>query len=231
MEMNDRTPFEQALMDVMLEEFADVPEEEQIQCAASESFYKNCGKLIRRSSRHPVSRARVALKRGILIAAIVVALATTAMAFPDVKDAVIRLFVRDYGNRYAFCFDPEEAATAPKTIETVYQVTWIPEGYALVSVDSSMSGVSSYWYNETNDGYIMFDQSVIGGIEFAPNAGGSEAEERNVSGYQVFCIRDDATKYYWTDNAYFYSLYCGKGISEAQMQRIFDSVRAETAGE
>lgn len=231
MEMNDRTPFEQALMDVMLEEFADVPEEEQIQCAASDSFYKNCGKLLRRSSRHPVGRARVALKRGILIAAIVVALATTAMAFPDVKDAVIRLFVRDHGNRYEFCFDPEEAATAPKTIETVYRVTYIPEGYTLVTEDSSMSGVSSYWYNETNDGYIMFDQSVIGGIEFAPNAGGSKAEELNLDGYQVFCIRDDATKYYWTDNAYFYSLYCGKGITEEQMRQVFAGIRAEAADE
>lgn len=228
MEMNNQTPLEQALMEVMLEEFQDIPAEEEIQICVSEAFQKNYGRLRKRSGQHPVGRVRKTVKRGLLIAVIVTALATTALAFSDVRETVIRFFVHNHGNRYDFSFDPEQAATAPKSIEQVYEITYIPAGYELVSESIGLTGVSYYWYDKEHGDYIMFDQTVISGAGYVPDSDGSEPEERNISGYQVFCIRDEANKYYWTDNSYFYSLYCGNGITEDQMQKIFDSIRENT---
>lgn len=224
MTMNKSALLEQALKEVTLEEFSDIPSENEICLIPSEKFQKNCKRLIQQSQKGIVHRMRSSVRRAILIAALIAVLAVSAVAIPDVREAFVRFFVRNESAHYVFYFDPEQAATAPNVIEKTYCPTYIPAGYTMTSSDVGLTGNCYFWFDESYENYIMFDQTVIGGVDRAPYAEDSNAEIRNLNGYQVFCVYDEATVYYWTDNKYFYSLYCGPAISEEEMQRIFLSI-------
>ena len=121
-------PFEQALLDITLEAFADIPSEEEIDLELSDSFLSNSEKLIEKNRRGGFSRASKTIRRIILVAALIAALATTAMAVPAIREALIKFFAQSAETHYEFYFDPEQAATAPDNIEKVYKPTYIPEG-------------------------------------------------------------------------------------------------------
>ncbi len=226
----ERTPFEQALLDVILEEFATIPSEKEIEITISLRFQKMCEQLLRRARHGVVSRVGIAFRRAIIIAAIIAALITTAMAVPVIREAIIQFFFRNEGTHYEFSFDPEQAATAPDVAEKIYRATYIPKGYTEISRDVSFAGAFYMWSDEIGENLIMFNQYIIPeGTNSGPNAEGTATEILNLNGYEVFCVHDEGTMYYWTNNEYFFELYCGAKVSEEVMQQIFLNIEVNEA--
>lgn len=224
----ERTPFEQALLDVILEEFSDIPYEQEIELTASLKFQKTCEQLLKRARNGTVSRVGIAFRRAIIIAAIIAALITTAMAVPVIREAIIQFFFRNEGTHYEFSFDPEQAATAPNVTKKAYYATYIPDGYVEVFTEVVLGGVSYIWSDESGEDYIMFNQYIIPeNSNSGPNAEGVATEILNLNGYQVFCVRDEGTIYYWTNNEYFFELACGTNVSEEEMQKIFSNIQVD----
>lgn len=224
----ERTPFEQALLDVILEEFSTIPSEKEIEITISLRFQKMCEQLLRRARHGVVSRVGIAFRRAIIIAAIIAALITTAMAVPVIREAIIQFFFRNEGTHYEFSFDPEQAATAPDVAEKIYCATYIPKGYTQITADISFAGAYYLWLDEGSEGYIMFNQYIIPeDNNSGPNAEGTATEVLNLNGYQVFCVYDEGSIYYWTNNEYFFELACGPGISEEEMQKIFFNIQVD----
>lgn len=228
MTRTERTPFEQALLDVILEEFSDIPPENEIKFACSFRFQKACGQLLRRARYGSVSRVSIAFRRAIIIAAIIIALITTAMAVPAIRETIIQFVVRDGGTHYEFSFDPEQVATAPDIAEKIFCATYIPEGYTQVAADISFSGAYYLWLDKSGESYIMFNQYIIPeDTNSGPNAEGTATEILDINGYQVFCVYDEGTLYYWTNNEYFFELACGPGFPEEEMQKILFSIQVD----
>ncbi len=224
----ERTPFEQALLDVILEEFSTIPSEKEIEITISLGFQKTCEQLLKRARHGVVSRVGIAFRRAIIIAAIIAALITTAMAVPVIREAIIQFFFRNEGTHYEFSFDPEQAATAPDVAEKIYCATYIPKGYTQITADISFAGAGYIWLDESGEGYIMFNQYIIPeDNNSGPNAEGTATEILNINGYQVFCVYDEGSMYYWTDNEYFFSLFGGPDISQEEMQKIFSSIQID----
>lgn len=220
-------PFEQALLDAALEEFADIPSEEEISLTFSEEFEEAGAELVEKARRGKVPSVSRTLRRVLLVAAIVAALATTVMATPSFRDAVIRFFSSNAGTHYEFSFDPEQAATAPEYIEKVYKPTYIPEGFSEDFAYVDIGYVCYIWLSESGES-ISFDQMTIPNDSEgpAPDAEQSTVETLNLNGYEVFCVsrEGEGTIYYWTDNAYFYQLYYGVSISREEGNKIFYSI-------
>lgn len=225
MKTNNQTPLENALAEIMLEEFADVPREEDIKIEVSHQFHKRMKGLGGTNAVTTVRGARSALKRVILVAAIVAILATTVFAIREVRETFIHFLINDDGSHYTFSFDPQQAATAPRTIEKVYHASFLPEGYTLTTSSVQPSVVVYYWQDESRENYIMFQQSIIGDVDKVPYSDDTNAVVLNINGYQVFRIRNEATIYCWTDNEYFFSLYFGPGVNEAHKQDIFEGIK------
>ncbi len=224
----ERTPFEQALLDVILEEFATIPSENEIDITVSLNFQKTCEQLLKRARHGVVSRVGIAFRRAIIIAAIIAALITTAMAVPAIREATIQFFFRNEGTHYEFSFDPEQAATAPDVAEKIYRATYIPKGYTQITADISFAGAGYIWLDESGEGYIMFNQYIIPeDNNSGPNAEGTATEILNLNGYEVFCVHDEGTMYYWTNNEYFFELYCDAKVSEEVMQQIFLNIEVD----
>jgi len=225
MKTNNQTPLEKALAEVMLEEFADIPREDEIALTASPQFHKRMKQAGRINAVTTVRDARATLKRAVLIAVIAAILATTVFAFHEVGESFIQFLIKDDGSHYTFSFDPQQAATAPRSIETVYHASFIPKGYTLTTSSVQPSVVFYYWKDEAQENYIMFQQSIIGDVDKVPYSDDANAVILNINGYQVFRVRNDATIYCWTDNAYFYTLYFGPGVNEAHKQDIFEGIK------
>lgn len=219
------TPFEQALLDACLEEFADIPAEEEIALEPSESFSEKSAALIAQARRGRLRTLSKTARRILLVAAILAALITTAMAIPAVREGIIRFFTQNAGTHYEFSFDPEQAATAPEYIEKVYKPTYIPEGFREDTVFIDSSYVCYFWFSESGES-ITFDQMPIPNDTEgpAPDAEDVTVEILNLSGYQVFVVHAEIVMYHWTDNEYFYLLTVPTTLSTEDQHNIFYSI-------
>lgn len=228
------TPFEQALLDVTLEEFSDIPnKEDEIDVTFSPAFVAKSEKLIRDTQRKSWQYVNTGMKRIALIAIFAALLATTALAFPAIREAIIRFFIHDEETHYEFSFDPEQAATAPDCIETVYVPTYIPDGYCEDSKVIATPAVCIIWYNSETDSWIDYEQlkmpdNLDSTDWYGINAENVTKERLYLNGYDILKIYDkDATTFIWTDNSYFYNLTCSNAVSQEEMQQIFCSIEVD----
>ena len=111
------------------------------------------------------------------------------MAFPSIREAIIKFFLHDEGTHYEFSFDPEQAANAPNCIETAYVPSYIPDGYSKSFETINIATVAIGWCNSDNwEIYYNqapmpddFKNSTRGGI----NAEGATTQSIGINGYEV----------------------------------------------
>lgn len=160
----------------------------------------------------------------LLIAAIIAALLTgTVLAVPALREGLIRMFVHDNGSMYYFSVDRNMIENAPTEIETAYSLTYISDGYKLAHM-VACEGYVSLNYMDENDGWISFTQELVtqdprnklGGMADSER---SKLEHVALNGYKVIQIihEEGEVEFLWTDNEYFFSLFCDKGgLDEAK---------------
>ena len=221
--------FQTALVDAVLEDFADVPEEQQIDLALSSVFESRCVELIDRSHRPLMLHTSKRIRRIILVAAIVSALIGSALAIPAVREAFIDFFFIEDSDVYGITFDADEAAFAPREILEVYGPTYVPEGYELAIEDVSAAGVA-YWYANSEDQWICFTQYII--MEnaseddwFGVNAGETAGSSMLLGDYLVEEIRSRSVYFwFWTDNRYLYSLEISNEVPKTVAEEVFHGI-------
>ena len=202
-----------AILECMCERYNDIPAEAEIDYTFSKKFERWAKKLMdgmqeRNDERILRFRAK-ALKTIALIAALVALLATTAMAVPAIREAIMDFFFHDRGESYGVTFDPEAAATAPEAIETVMVPTAIPDGFEIMVDDKSSAAVMVWWAN-SNDEWICYNQELVPRDVDNNNWFGVDTERSThttctIQGYKVEKVQNDEIyTVFWTDNSYFY---------------------------
>ena len=224
----------EALLELTLEEFRDIPPEDEIDMEFSEGFEERLRKRLREELDPPYTgrcRCSRPLRRLVVALLILAALTVTAVATPAIREGLIGFFTQNKGTHYQFSFDPEQAATAPRTIETEYCPTYIPEGYVEDTCIVMDVIVVRTWKNENGD-LLLFQQEVIiqegqaDGWNGGPYVDSEDVEASliNINGYSVFRVVDEGFMYYWTDNSYFYSLVFSSDIPESEGIKVFCSL-------
>lgn len=233
-----KTPFEQALLDAILEEYSDIPsDEEVIDLELSADFVRRSELLIHKTQRKTWYYINTGLKRVLLVALIAALLATTVFAIPAVREKLLKFFAQNEGGYYSYTFDPEQAANVPHCIETAYYPTYVPDGYVLQFNVTSVAGVGVAWENP-DELVIFYTQDFIpedpqyyhesGGI----NADGNTLTSIVLNGYEVIRGEDDEAIYYvWTNHEYLFTLICDKGLAEEEIVKIFESVQIDPNAE
>lgn len=227
----NRTPFQNALLDAALEEFADIPPEDEIQLEFSPAFSAWAERLVDKSKGKTQHRGHMGIKRAVLIAAILAALTITAMAIEPIRQKIIQFITRDDGLSYTFEFDPEIVAQAPGTIETAYAPTYVPEGYCVSGENYTIAGVSKWYRNGTGD-RLLYDQFPI--PDDMQDVNGfhvdSEYSQKTVvviGNYQLMQFNfEDQVILMWMDHQYYYNLEYDKNdiITEEEILKILDGI-------
>ena len=242
--MRKPSTFEQALLDVSLEEFADIPPEDQLDVQFSAEFERKMAALIRNEQKRSWHLVNTRAKRILLIALLtILLLATTIAAVPALREGLIKFFTHDDGIAYTFTFDETDVARAPKEIEEIHAPSYIPEGYSLVDSLASPTASIMTYVNEAGE-IISFTQNVIWSqpVEH-PELGdvtmimgldseNSIAEYIVLDGYEVMEVLDiqgEGIVYLWTDHEYIYRLgfvpvEAGKLLDRTEAERILASV-------
>lgn len=124
------TAFEQAVVDSILAEYKDLPDEDELNENASFDFQHWSIKLIKKTRNPYWYYVNTTVKKVILIAIIFSMLTVTAMAVPSIREAIIDFFFHNHGERYGITFDPIEAEKAPDEIEVAYSPVHLPDAYS-----------------------------------------------------------------------------------------------------
>ena len=247
--MNENTlsPFKRALLEAQLEQWRDLPAEKDIDLQPSKEFDEKSRKLIEDAKRGNVGKMSTALRRIILVAAIIASLAGTALAIPAVREGIIhswessipvpkdpiRFFVSNAGTHFDFQFDQKQAASAPDKIEKVYKPTYIPKKF--VQTQKLIGyGVVCYIWESGSKEYITFDQIPIpNNCEgFSPTSENVETAYLDWKGFQIFCVYDDSVRmYFWTDDEYFYGLCFHTDMSIEEQYKVFLSITVDKNAE
>lgn len=228
--------FQQALLDVTLESYSDIPAEEDIDVSFSPTYLATMRKLSRRNSYRTWAVR-------ILAAAACIAL-IAAFSIPALLERISRP-----GSEvtYALTLSAEEIAAAPQEIETPITPSYTAEGYQRANAgdETGRYGISLSFVGPAGEKY-MFSQSVLG--DYAVEADDSDGtislirmvEDRKhqvleIGAYEVLAVypeEEDATGpvwYYWTDHAYIYRIYAenGEQFSQVELAKIITSIKPE----
>ena len=234
MQSRKLSDLQQAFLDAKLEQFSDIPENDSaIDFEFSPAFQAKAQELLRKSNKNYFSTGKTVLRRIALVAIIAAMLALTACAIPAVREAIIDFFFRDAGDHYAFTYDPEQAATAPDSLETVYTPTYVADGFELVVEDISAVGATLMWRN-SNEVWINYVQSIMpddptlgdgGGF----NSEGAETEWIALNGCNVLRIVDDEWIHFvWTSSEYRFSISTDDKSMEEVVKKVFDSIQIDS---
>lgn len=227
--MKQLSEFQKALLDAALEDYADIPAEEEIDLTISPEFDSRARKLISQTDSRLWRATNTTLKRVILIAAVIALLSATAIAVPPIREAILDYFITDHDTDYGITFDPDEAADAPREMQTAYAPTWIPEGFEPAIEDVSVAG-GAFWYVNAEDSWICFTQYILPADAsddwFSINAEQTSHYSRLVGEYRVEIIESRSVYFWvWTDNEYLYSLECSYGVPEETTEQVFHSIQ------
>lgn len=224
------TAFEQAVVDSILAEYRELPDEDVLNENASFGFQHWSIKLIKKTRNPCWYYVNTTVKKAILIAIILSMLTMTAMAVPSIREAIIDFFFHNHGERYGITFDPLEAATAPDEIETAFFPVLLPEGYNVIAKNNTIAAVYGIWAND-KDQKIYYSQYPLLDDATSDTWIGIDAEDvtrstRVIGVYLVeFVWYDESYGLFWTDNAYIYSLELPNSISQEVMIDIFSSIQ------
>lgn len=225
------SPYEAVLREQAMQGFADVPPENEIEHTFSEEFESAMQKLIK-TGKKPVLRMGSMAKRLLIAAIIVSLLAGCTMAAPG----IIKFFVHNTGERYYFTVNEKARENAPLEIETVYAISKVPEGFEMYD-EAICEGFASYAYrNEKTDKWISFDQEIVTGhpenhLGGEPDSEFSTMSKVTIDGYEVVQIihEEGAIQFTWTNEEYFFDLYCDNCFTLDQALDIFHSIQPDAA--
>lgn len=224
------TVFEQAVIDSILVEYQDVPEETELEIDFSTRFQIWSHRLMHKTRNPYWYYVNTTAKKIILVAVILSMLTMTALAVPAIREAIIDFFFHNHGERYGITFNPEEASTAPNEIEIRYFPINVPQKYT--PIDEGFTAFCTYglWVNESGE-RIYYSQDIVHEDATADTWIGIDAEDvtrttQIIGEYLVEIVwYDESYCLYWTDNAYIYSLELPNSISEEIMIEIFSSIQ------
>lgn len=189
----------------------------------STRYKKRMDRLIRRQKQPCWKYVNTVGKR---VAVFVLAITLTfalSMSVAAVREPVVEFFVNVYEKFVEFFYDEDDIAKAPDTIETVYTLGYVPEGYELEKVIVEECATKMVWKNST-DNRITFSQKLLSLNDLLDN---------EFSNYETFVFNDMKIAYIrknniivcvWNSYNYSYALSVPEEISIEECILLIESV-------
>ena len=120
-------------------------------------------------------------------------------------------------------FQQEDIDKAPDTIETVYTLGYVPEGYELVEQKIKKTYVKTTWSNINNQNIVLVQERLSTNRNFDNENSEydiSYIEDRQIVIYQ----KNTQTNYIWNDDNYIYSLTTATTINKEEGLLLLSSL-------
>lgn len=147
-----------------------------------------------------------------------------SMTVKAVREPVVEFFANIYEKFVEIIFGEDDIAKAPDTIETVYTLGFIPNGYEMdrFFIDRDMTNMT--WINKNGDSLVL-SQGILDG---------SFIMDREESSYHIIERNNKKIAYsekygrkcfLWNSEEYEFSLTMSSNISEEEALALIDSLK------
>ena len=156
----------------------------------------------------------------ILVAAAVLLLAGCAIIYRDqIRDFITN--IKEFFVEIKF----DEGENNSQTIDEIYELTYVPEGYTLTQQDITRMGVQ-YVYKTTENYKIKFIQQSLDASNFYVDIEHSDNVIIEIGEYTVYSRQTNGTYYYlWNDGKYALKLNSKEELSHETLEAIINGIK------
>ena len=186
-------------------------------------YERYMNRLIKRS-KNPFQRYFNTTGRRIAgIVAAVLIVFSCSMTVKAVREPIVEFFTNIYEEFIEIFFSEDDIANAPDTIETVYTLGVIPEGYIVDQFYVYDHVTYMTWKNEHGDRLVLSQDILDGSLML-------DTEESNYDiiewgGHRIaFAEKYGAKYFYWNSDQYAFSLTVSSNIPKDEVFALIDSL-------
>ena len=166
----------------------------------------------------------IKVKRRILISILAAVLAILTSCTIYVHREKIAAFVEEFYHNYIDVSYGEIDDGAPKEIQTVYQPSYIPEGYELAESHSNSARVRMKWVNQDGE-KIVFVQALLTGDLLSWDSEKGAPQELILNEKTVYYSKyENKDIYIWNDGRYTYKLTLTEDFPSEEIENIMTLV-------
>ena len=179
--------------------------------------------LIRRSKNPTPLHFRTAWGRAACVAAAVLIAFTCSMTVSAVRTPIVNFLTNAYDQFTEILFDDADIEKAPSTIETVYTLGYVPEGYAKEQFYVYALSTNMTWKNENGDRIILLQGTLEGSLMLDPEESDYAIFEEN--GKRIIYIQKIGIKsFYWNSEKYEFQLVVPENMPQEEVFLLIDSL-------
>lgn len=209
-----------AFREVASEEFAHIPNEEDIEYEFSERFNKKMDKLFKKIERNCTYPTVSLSKRILTIAAAILIIFAGLMSVSAIREPIVNFVLEFFEEHIDFGFSGDVS----QEIEYEYGFSDIPEGFELVTKTSDYDVIYSEYKNETTGDEIVFTQTITDGLSLSIDSEHGNTSVEQIGETPVFLydgIEQDYFQASWTYETYSLILvYYGDIEKEAFLELV-----------
>lgn len=153
----------------------------------SEKFEKRMERLIKSRNNYFYTATKTRFRKALTVAAVAAVLVTSALSVTAIRETILGFFVSRGSEVDVIEYNTENAKDYPKTIEKLFELKNIPEGYALE--DETSDEISSELYFVKDDEHYLDFQQFTKDSYSSVSDGEFSAPEKIKDGAQQFIIR------------------------------------------
>lgn len=151
----------------------------------------------------------------ILVAAALLLTSCGIIFREEIREVFDELFVSLY-----FKDDSE----APRTIEEIYTLGYVPEGY-LLEKEMLGTGTISYIYKNEKDKVLTFSQSVVNSLEYVIDSEEGYSKLENFGEIKVYYrVTSGRHHYIWSDGKYSMKLNTSEQLTDEEIILIIEEI-------
>ncbi|MBO5715201.1 MAG: DUF4367 domain-containing protein [Clostridia bacterium] len=191
--------------------------DEEVTC--SRRHIKNMERIVKgKMPKKPINKKMVA----ILVAAAVLLLAGCAIIYRDqIRDFITN--VKEFFVEIKF----DEGENESRTIDEIYELTYVPEGYSLDKQEINRMRVQ-YIFTKLDGNYIRFIQQSLDASGFAVDIEHGDYEIINIDEYEIYYQQTYGIYcYLWNDGKYAYKLNSTEELLDQSLELIINGIKTK----
>ena len=189
----------------------------------SPAYIKRMERLMKWQKRSCWKYVNTVGKRIAMIAVVIALAFGLSMSVSAVREPVVKFFVHIYERFVEFFYDDDVVTKAPDTIETVYTLGYVPEGYELESCNIADIVTRMVWVNDAGE-KIVFSQKVLTANDLIDYEN-ADYEIVYLKETKILFVRKNNKKsYYWNSEEYFFTLIFPIEMSEEGCSASIESI-------
>lgn len=188
----------------------------------SPGFEKHMNRLIINRRKPYWKYMNSVAKRTVAVLVALLLLFSMSMSISAIREPVIEFMVNIYETFTGF-FVGDNHAGVPDTIEKVYLITELPDGYVLNNQSKNKLNIQTIWTDGENS--IVFSQTTLNNSEVRIDTESNEYRTATVNNTTVYYVEKNGTRIVlWLTSEYSFSMVCPDELDWATTEKMIKSM-------